>query len=239
MNSRLSVGETLSEVFSLYGENFGLLMPVAFWIFLVVAIVDGVTASNNVYLLVLSLAIGTLAGTLYQGVVVNLVRNVHDGRTDSSISGLVTATLPRVLPLIGAGLISGVAIACGFVLLIVPGLYLATIWAVIAPVIVVGESDVGESFSRSRALVRGNGWPVLGAVFVGGLIVVIGGLILTSIAAAIADGAIVRIVFSAIAATITAPISALVAAVLYFRLVAIREATLVPTPPPPVEPPAL
>lgn len=232
MNGKLSVGETLSEVFSLYGDNFGLLMPVAFWIFLVVAIVDGVTASNNIYLLALSLAIGTIAGTLYQGVVVSLVRNVHGGRTDSSIRELIDAALPRVMPLIGAGLISGVAIAFGFILFLVPGLYLATIWAVIAPVIVVEDSGVGDAFGRSRTLVRGNGWPVLGAVFVGGLIVVVGGLILTAIAAAIADGPILRIVFSAIAATVTAPISALVAAVLYFRLRALEGVAPAPPVPP-------
>jgi hypothetical protein len=45
-----------------------------------------------------------------------------------------------VLPLIGAGLLSGIAIGIGMLLLLVPGLIRLTIWAVIAPVIVVERS---------------------------------------------------------------------------------------------------
>ena len=114
------------------------------------------------------------------------------------------------------------------------------IWAVIAPVIVVERSGVMDSFGRSRKLVRGNGWPVFGAIFVAFVIVLIGSLVFGAIADGISNGPLVRIVFSAIASTITAPITALVAAVLYFRLRAI-EGPLVaapgdlgdPTPPPP------
>ena len=88
----------------------------------------------------------------------------------------------------------------------------------IAPVIVVENSGVIDAFGRSRELVRGNGWPVFGVIVVAFLIVFVGGLVFGAIAAAIADGPLLRIVFSALASTITAPISALVAAVLYFRL---------------------
>jgi len=44
----------------------------------------------------------------------------------------------------------------------------------------------------------------------------------------IADGPIIRIVFSALASTLTAPITALVAAVLYFRLRLIEGAAATP-----------
>ncbi len=222
MDRKLSVGETLNEVFSIYGEHIGLLLPIAFWLFLVVAIVDGLIG-GSILLLAVSLAIGTIAGTLYQGVVVNLVRNLHAGRADSSARELIDAALPVVLPLIGAGLLAGVCIGIGFILLIVPGLYLATVWAVIAPVIVIEGSGVTASFGRSRRLVRGNGWPVLGAILVAGVIVLVGSLVFGVIANGISDGPIVRIVFSAIASTITAPISALVAAVIYFRLTVIEQ----------------
>jgi hypothetical protein len=92
--------------------------------------------------------------------------------------------------------------------------------------------------------VRGNGWPVFGAIVVAFLIVIVGGLIFGAIAAAIADDPLLRIVFSALASTITAPISALVAAVLYFRLRAIEGTPEQPladgpaAPAPPMVPPA-
>jgi hypothetical protein len=221
MNQKLSVGDTLSEVFSTYGAHAGALLPVAFWLFLVVAIVDGLVGSN-LPLLPLLVVVSTVAGTLYQGMVVGLVRDIQDGRRDSSVSELFGYAAPVLLPLIGAGLLSGIGIGVGMVLLIVPGLILLTIWAVIAPAIVIERAGIFEAFGRSRQLVRGNGWPVFGVIIVAFLISLIGGIIFTSIAAGISDGPIVRIVFSALASTITAPIGALVAGILYYRLLAIN-----------------
>jgi hypothetical protein len=154
--------------------------------------------------------------------VVGLVRDVQDGRRDSSVSELLGFAVPVLLPLIGAGLLSGIAIGIGIVLFIAPGLILLTIWAVIAPAIVIERASIFAAFSRSRQLVRGKGWAVFGVVITAFLIQAIGALIFGSIAASIADGAIIRIVFSALASTITAPIVALAAGVLYYRLLAIE-----------------
>jgi hypothetical protein len=241
MKNKLDVGATLSEVFSVYRDNAGVLLPVAFWLFLVVAILNGI-AGSSLFLLLVASVVGIAAGTLYQGMVVNLVRDVQDGRRDFSAGELLSSATPFILPLIGAGILAGLGIGIGLILLIVPGLILLTIWAVIAPAIVVEKSGVMDSFGRSRQLVRGNGWQVFGAIVVAFLIVIVGGLVFGAIAAAIADGPLLRIVFSALASTITAPVSALVAAVLYFRLRAIEGAVAPPTgdpgPPAPTVPPA-
>ena len=246
MVRKLSVGETLNEVFALYGSNAGVLLPIAFWLFLVVAIVNGL-AGANLALFPLVIIVSTIAGTLYQGIVVSLVRDVQDGQRDSSMGDLFNQAMPFVLPLIGAGILSGIGVGIGFILLIVPGLILLTIWAVIAPVIVIESSGVFAAFGRSRELVRDNGWPVFGVIIVAFLIAAIGGLIFGAIAAAIADGPLLRIVFSALASTITAPIGALVAAVLYYRLLAVKGTSSVDPgpaapaspPPPPPAPPAV
>ena len=57
--------------------------------------------------------------------------------------------------LIVVGILAGIAIAIGFVLLIIPGLFLITIWSVIVPVIVIERTGVFDSFGRSRELVKG------------------------------------------------------------------------------------
>jgi hypothetical protein len=217
MNRKLDVGATISEVFSIYGAQAGVLLPIAFWLFLAVAIVNAL-AGSSVLLLLIASVVGIVAGTLYQGVVVNLASDVQDGRRDSSAGDLVRAATPFIWPLFGAGLLAGIGIGIGLILIIVPGLILATIWSVIAPVIVLEGSGIMGAFGRSRQLVRGNGWQVFGAILVAYVIVIAGSLIFSAIGAAIADGVFVRIVFRALASTITAPISALVAAVLYFRL---------------------
>src|SRR5206468_1330680 len=121
----------------------------------------------------------------------------------------------------------------GFFVLIVPGLILLTMWAVIAPVIVVERRGVFDAFGRSRQLVKDYGWPVFGTVVAAFLTAFVAGILFIVIANSIASGPLVRIVFSALASTITAPIEALVASVLYFRLLAIKGQPAAPTPMPP------
>lgn len=228
MNEKLNVGETLSEAFRLYREQAGVLLPVAFWLFLVVAIVEALTA-EAVGLFVVAIVLSLAVGTLYQGMVVGLVGDLQDGRRDSSVRELMRSVLPVLGPLIGAGVLAALGITGGLFLLVVPGLYLFTIWAVIAPVIVIERRRVFDAFGRSRQLVRGHGWPVFWTLLVTFLITMVAALVFVEIAASLSDEVLLRIVVSALASMVTAPIAALVASVLYFRL---RKLEQVPPPVP-------
>jgi hypothetical protein len=230
MNSRkLSVGDTLNQVFSTYGAQAGVLLPLAFGLFLIVAVIDGLL-NGSLVLFPISFAISIIASTLYQGMVVELVSDVQDGRRDMTVGDLASAIGPLILPLIGAGILAGIAIGIGLFLLVVPGLILLTIWAVIAPVIVVEHSGVIGAFGRSRELVRGNGWQVFGVIVCVFLIVAIFSGILSAIAVGISNSVGMRILFSVVASTLTAPIGALAASIIYFRLMALRNEA--PPPPP-------
>lgn len=217
MNRNIEVGDVLGEVFNTYRDNAGVLIPVAFLLYIVVAVVNGLVGAS-LLMFALAFAVTVAAGTLYQGMVVELVSDVQDGRRDSTAGDLLNSAAPFILPLIGVGIFAGICIGLGFLLFIVPGLFLLTIWAVIAPVIVVERAGVFESLGRSRDLVRGHGWQVFAVILVTFLIVAIASFVFMAIGAAIADGPVLRIVFGVIAYTVTAPIGALVASVLYFRL---------------------
>lgn len=222
MEPKLSAGEILGKTFSIYRDQAGVLLPVAFWLFLAVAILEALAGGDLV--LALLVAIVSLAVSfVYQGMTVNLVADVQDGRRDHSIGELIRSALPVVGALLAAGILAGLGIVAGLVLLVVPGLYLLTIWAVIGPVIVIERRGVFESFGRSRELVRGNGWPVFWTVLLGFLITLIAAAVFTALAVNLADGILVEIVFLTIASTLTAPIPALVAAVLYFALREVKE----------------
>jgi hypothetical protein len=224
MNRKLDVGGTLSQIFSTYGQQAGVLLPLAFGLFLLVAIVSALL-SGSFLLSLVAIGVSVIAGTLYQGMVVSLVRDVQDGTRDSSVGQLIEETWPVVLPLIGAGILAGIGITIGFILLIVPGLILLTIWSVIAPVIVVEHSGAINAFGRSRALVKGNGWPVFGVILVVYLITTVVSLVLGLIGVGISDTFAMRALFSLVASTLTAPIAALAASVIYFRLIALQGAS--------------
>lgn len=222
MERKLDVGGTLSQAFSIYGAQAGVLLPLAFGLFLVVAILGALLSEISWALVPIAFAISVIANTLYQGMVVTLVSDVQDGKRDSSVGDLVNAASPVILPLFLAGLLAGLGILLGLILLIVPGLFLLTIWAVLAPVIVLERTGVMGAFGRSRELVRGNGWQVFGVIVCVFLIVVVTRSVLGAIAVGIDDTFVIRTLFDVVASTITAPVAALVASVIYFQLIAVK-----------------
>ncbi|HTR75825.1 MAG TPA: hypothetical protein VMH33_11300 [Solirubrobacterales bacterium] len=219
---KLIVGEALGDVFALYRRHFGVLIPIAFWLFLAVSVLAGIAGTS----FGLTLVVGVLAlavGTLYQGMVVRLVDETHSGRGASSIGELIASVGPVLTTLVAAGLVAAAGIVLGLAFFIVPGCILMTIWAVIAPVVVIERRALTDAFDRSRELVRNFGWPVFGTVISAKLIAALVTIVLVELGGAIADGPILRIVLVALAATFAAPIEGLVAAVLYYRLLVLKN----------------
>jgi len=223
MERKLNVGDVLGRTLSIYRDQAGVLLPVAFWLFLLLAIAELAAGENDLSLILVSLVLGLTVTFLYQGMVVALVKDLQDGRRDNSVGDLMRSVVPVLLPLIGAGLLVGLGVGLGLLLLVAPGLFLLTIWAVTAPVIVIERRRVFEALGRSRQLVRGNGWPVLGVIVLAFLISAVVALVLGLAAEAVADGEIVGAVVGTLAATVTAPIEGLVASVLYFRLLELQR----------------
>jgi hypothetical protein len=154
--------------------------------------------------------------TLYQGMVVELVRDVQDGRRDSSVGELVRSVQPVLVPLMVVSVLLAIGVGIGFVLLIVPGLILVTIWSVVAPVTVLEHPGVLAAFGRSRELVRGHGWEVFGVI----LLVFVAVVVVSILAALLADplGDVGRALVQWAVNVLLAPVTALSASVLYFRL---------------------
>ena len=216
-SNRVDIGKVLSETFSIYGAQAGVLLGAAAVVFLVVGIAAGLAAaSGSLVLSLLAAILGIVASTLYGGFVVKLVDDVRDGRRDDTVGDLFRSAAGVVGSLIGNGILKGIAVLIGLVLLIVPGLILLTIWAVTGPVIVVERKGVIDAFGRSRELVKGEGWTVFAVI----VIVFVIKFVISQVAGAIGgDSDAASIIFSTAGSIITAPITALASAVLYFDLV--------------------
>jgi hypothetical protein len=216
MQRRIDSGAVIRRVLDIYVDQASVLMPAAAVVFVFTGIISGLLISASAAGAFVALIISLVAGTLFTGMVVQLVADVQDGRRDASPGQLLRAATPVLGQLILVGIVAGIGVVIGFFLIIVPGLYLITIWFVAAPVVVLERPGVFAALSRSRELVRGNGWQVFGVILVAYIMVSVVSFVIDGLAESAGSG--IGIVVRVIVGVLTAPLLALAASVLYFDL---------------------
>ena len=220
----MTVGGVLGEAWNLYKRFLGRFFLTALIVFAVLDLISALAdqaasdswSSGLLWGLVAALV--SIVGYFWvQAALVETAHDVRDGRADRTIGETYRAVQPQLGSVILGGILAAIGIAIGFILLIVPGLFLLTIWSMLIPVIVLERRSTGEAFSRSREVVRGHGWSVFGLVIVTFLIV------------AIASG-VIRAVFSPlpdfldawlgglVAHSVTVPFAAAALTTAYFAL---------------------
>lgn len=216
MSQRLDVGAVIRTVLHIYVDQAPVLMPAAAVVFVFTGILAAVLIAASPALAVVGLIVSLAATWVFTGMVVELVADVQDGRRDASPAQLLRAVTPVVGQLILVAVVAGAGIALGFLLIIVPGLILFTVWSVAAPVVVLERPPGLRALGRSRELVRGSGWQVFAVILVLDIAAVIVASALQIAANSAGSG--VGIVVRVITGVLVAPLSALAASVLYFEL---------------------
>jgi hypothetical protein len=208
----------LDEAWRMYKAHAKHLLAIAFVIYVVAAIITAVLAlAGGTIGILLGAFVSVVAAFLLQATLVKAVQDVRDGRADLSIRETVSEATPYIWTVALASIMAAIAITIGLILIIVPGLYLITIWAVIIPVIVIERSGVMASFGRSHDLVRGHGWHVFGTLVIVYIIMIVVqnvlGAIFLALPHVLGDG-----LSSVISGTIISPFLALVVTLVYYRL---------------------
>jgi hypothetical protein len=217
----------LSEAWQMYRAHARHLLTIAFVIYVAAAILAGVLALAGTFGALLGSVVELFAAFLLQAALVKAVQDVRDGRVDLSISETVSAVTPNLWSVAAASILAGIAITIGLILVIVPGLWLITIWAVIIPVIVIERSGALASFERSRQLVRGHGWHVFGTLVLVFVILIVVDIVLGVIFLALPI--VLRSGLSTIiSGTLIAPFLALVVTLIYYRLTGAGTGTAAP-----------
>jgi Uncharacterised protein family (UPF0259) len=215
--SRIEPGRVIGEAFQTYRDQMSAILGGALIVIGITSVINNLLGlTDSVILIFAGLIVALIGQVLYTGYVVKLVQDVRDGRRDHTMDELFSAAAPYVSTLILNGFVYAVAVFFGFLALIVPGLILITIWAVVAPSIVVEDKGVFEAFGRSRELVRGNGWRVFGTIVLAFLIVVVVAGVFGVTGASIGDAG--RVILGTIGNVLVVPVEALVAGILFFDL---------------------
>jgi hypothetical protein len=215
---RLTVGGVIDEAFDLYKRHAGTLILAGVVVYVIAGVVQAILQDTDSAILgLLGSLVSLVAGALFTGFVVSLVADVRDGRRDFTAGELLSKSSHVIWPLIAFSILFGLGVGIGLILLIVPGLYLLTIWSVGAPAIVVERVGIFEAFGRSHELVRGNGWTVFGAIAVVWLALLVFGFVAAALGFAI-QGFALALILGTIFYIFVAPVAALVASVLFFEL---------------------
>jgi hypothetical protein len=200
------------------------LLTIAFVVYIIAAVIAAVLGLAGWFGAFLGYIVSFFAMFLLQAALVKAVQGERDGRGDMSIENTVNAAMPYIGNVAIAAILASIGIEIGLFLLIVPGLYLATIWAVIIPVIVIEGSGAMDSFGRSYQLVRGRAWHVfctLVLVFITLFVVDIAlGFIFSALPFTLRDG-----LSTVISGTLIAPFLAIVVTLMYYRLAGDRART--------------
>ncbi|MGE5286417.1 MAG: hypothetical protein ACM3ML_04260 [Micromonosporaceae bacterium] len=213
----------LTEAWELYKRYATHFLAIAFAVYLVTAVLVALLSLAGPAGVIIGSIISFAATYVVQVALVKAVQDVRDGRVDLDLGQTVRAALPYFWPVVGASILAGIAIAIGFVLLIVPGFILLTFLCLIVPWIVLGGSGVFDSFGNSWRTVRGYAWRVFGTYVLVFLILIALSIVL-SIALLILPLFLRSFVNSVVSGTLVAPFLALVVTLIYYRLTAAHAA---------------
>ncbi len=230
-------GGVIGEAWDVYKNNLTHLVPIAFIIYLITSLVTLLLVEVAGFLgAIISILLSIVGVYLVQASLVRAVEDLRDGRADLSIGATMSSVASRLGPVVLASIVAGIAIIIGLVLLIVPGLFLLTIWSLIVPVIVLEGRGAFESFGRSQQLVKGYTMNVFGVLVLAFLVLILFGFVLGLVLSPLPDG-VQSFVSNLVSGSLTAPFTACVLTLLYFRLRTAKEGgagTLPPTGTPPM-----
>ena len=143
----MDISTVLSEAWGLYRRFLWQFFLTAVTVFVVLDLLSalaelaaGDSLAAGIFWSVVAAVIGVAGFFWVQAALVELVRDVRDGRADRTVGGTYRAVQPRLPALIVAGLLAAFGIGLGFLLLIVPGLFLLVIWSMLIPTISAGTT---------------------------------------------------------------------------------------------------
>jgi hypothetical protein len=138
------------------------------------------------------------------------------------LGGAASQALGRIGTIIPTSIVIFIGVFFASLLLLIPGIYLGTVWAFAVYAVVLENCSVFESLKYSKSLVKGRWWPVFGSLLAGTLIILPGIIISRAIAPKPdtygTSGAIVSTAIGALIMALFTPLLQMYFVNLYIRL---------------------
>jgi hypothetical protein len=242
------IGRVFGDTFSVLGRNFGLCVGLA-------AIFSGVPtffyqlwAGNQIDAAILSAETGATPPPAFDGASVfggliafviymvlaailqaALVRaTIEDLNGQQPTFGdALSRGIAVLLPIIGLSFLMYLGIGIGFMLLFIPGIYLAIRWSAAVPVLVHEQLGVLGSMKRSSELTKGSRWRIFGLFIIMVIAIWILQVALGLLALAVTPvvGTVIATALVALLSAVTSVILSIAVAVAYVELRYVKEGT--------------
>lgn len=228
----MTVGGVLREGWRIYRRVWRRSIVVAGVIFVVVSFATAAAASSGTALAgLVALLLSWIGGLLVQGSLVEVVRDLHEGRAPARATEYYDRTRGRLGTLLGTSILYGLGLVVAFICLIVPFFIALARWSLVVPLVMIERLGVREAFSRSSRLVKGQTGRVLGLLVVTGII----GGVAQIVVRAVLGGSTsfwTTWISGAVAGAIVIPWEAHVLTALYYTLTEPAVPVLPESPPP-------
>jgi hypothetical protein len=175
----MSLGEILDTGFSILRNHFVPIVGIAALVYVPLALLGaafptvkpGTMPSPAVLVGVL---VGGLAflvlGPVGTVAITYLIGELYQGRS-TTVGAAFREAFSILLPLFGTSLLSGLLLVVGFVLFVVPGVWLMTGFLVLSQVMIFERIFGTAAINRSMSLMRGNRMRALGVLLLGFIVV--------------------------------------------------------------------
>jgi Uncharacterised protein family (UPF0259) len=162
----LEVKGVLKDTTRVYRSLFRRSVVTGFVVFALLGLIELIAqATHNVNVALvfglLAVATGFVGTTFVQGALVDAVDSEHRGVAVPSVGELYRTSWQRLGSLVWLSIITGLGVAFGLLLFIVPGVLLAIRWTLGAPIVMLEGLGARAAMKRSRELVRGHRGEVL------------------------------------------------------------------------------
>jgi hypothetical protein len=173
----MSFGEILDMGFRIIRDSFMPLISIAAVIYVPIAVATDWFAHDPTG----AMAIGVLAATglaflvaspIVSAAIIFAVGEAYLGRPVEFAKSF-RSVMPIIFPLLGTTLLGALYVIGGYLLLIIPGVYLQLCYILAWQVMVLERVFGRRALSRSRALMRGNLLRGFGVLFIGALIIAV------------------------------------------------------------------
>ena len=228
----LGVGEIVDATFTVFRRRFGPMFTIALVLVFIPFLVSlaGGCGLDSAGTTTCTSPIGWLgyfagiAGSVVAGVAAVLVAAGAYADVPSDWRNAMSIGIRRIVEIIVATIVIAVLIGIGFVLLIVPGVFLMVSFAVVWEALIIEGTGPMESIKRSWRLVSGERWRVFGA----GLLVIVLMVIFIGVVSAVialilsvglgVSGGMTGYLVQQVASLLSIPLTAALGTVIYLDL---------------------